>query len=194
MRLDRSEDVAAPVQVEDDARRVGALRDEPLGRHAAGIDLLVSDAGPLAWGERAAHEAALLGERQARRELAVEPEHRRPRFEPLVPGRAQGPLDGAADADPGKHGAGHGGKEIELHGATSMGRAGSSSTPFGGLFVESPWLARPQARAMVARMVASRWNPDRYEARASFVTRLGADLLDLLAAKAGERVLDLGCG
>jgi trans-aconitate methyltransferase len=39
-----------------------------------------------------------------------------------------------------------------------------------------------------------KWNPDRYDARASFVHRLAADLVDLLDARAAERVLDLGCG
>jgi trans-aconitate methyltransferase len=38
------------------------------------------------------------------------------------------------------------------------------------------------------------WNPDLYRARAAFVPRLGADLLDLLAIRPGERILDLGCG
>jgi trans-aconitate methyltransferase len=43
-------------------------------------------------------------------------------------------------------------------------------------------------------MNPSRWNPDRYDARASFVQRLAADLVDLLALGGSERVLDLGCG
>lgn len=41
-----------------------------------------------------------------------------------------------------------------------------------------------------------RWTsaPDRYAASASFVPRLGAPLVELLAPAAGERILDLGCG
>jgi trans-aconitate methyltransferase len=40
----------------------------------------------------------------------------------------------------------------------------------------------------------NRWNPDLYSASAGFVTAGGRDLVDLLAPRAGERVLDLGCG
>lgn len=42
--------------------------------------------------------------------------------------------------------------------------------------------------------VADHWNAARYDAAARFVTDLGAPVLDLLAARAGERILDLGCG
>jgi len=38
------------------------------------------------------------------------------------------------------------------------------------------------------------WNPALYAANAAFVPALGAPVLDLLAPRAGERVLDLGCG
>ena len=38
------------------------------------------------------------------------------------------------------------------------------------------------------------WNPDLYRARASFVHRMAADLVELLAPMPGERILDLGCG
>lgn len=41
---------------------------------------------------------------------------------------------------------------------------------------------------------ASRWNPAAYVANASFVPALGAPVLDLLAPRPRERVLDLGCG
>lgn len=38
------------------------------------------------------------------------------------------------------------------------------------------------------------WDPAAYARNARFVSDLGAPLLDLLDAKAGERILDLGCG
>jgi SAM-dependent methyltransferase len=39
-----------------------------------------------------------------------------------------------------------------------------------------------------------RWDPERYERNARFVSELGAPVVELLAPKRGERVLDLGCG
>ena len=38
------------------------------------------------------------------------------------------------------------------------------------------------------------WNPDTYARNARFVADLGAPVLDLLAPRPGERILDLGCG
>jgi trans-aconitate methyltransferase len=38
------------------------------------------------------------------------------------------------------------------------------------------------------------WDPQLYNDRAGFVTKAGEDLVELLAPRAGERVLDLGCG
>ncbi|MET0341206.1 MAG: class I SAM-dependent methyltransferase [Polyangiales bacterium] len=38
------------------------------------------------------------------------------------------------------------------------------------------------------------WNPTQYVRDAGFVAALGAPLVDVLAPRAGERVLDLGCG
>jgi len=38
------------------------------------------------------------------------------------------------------------------------------------------------------------WHPDRYAKNARFVSDLGAPLLQLLDAKSGETILDLGCG
>ncbi|HWL89319.1 MAG TPA: methyltransferase domain-containing protein [Polyangiaceae bacterium] len=38
------------------------------------------------------------------------------------------------------------------------------------------------------------WNAELYDTKHAFVTAYGADLLELLAAKPQERVLDLGCG
>src|SRR5688572_1624647 len=52
-------------------------------------------------------------------------------------------------------------------------------------------------RAQLAGMnalTAQVWNPAHYDRAGAFVPKLGADLLELLAPRAGERVLDLGCG
>jgi len=38
------------------------------------------------------------------------------------------------------------------------------------------------------------WDPRLYEQRHSFVWQLGAELLDWIEPRAGERILDLGCG
>ncbi|GLQ96980.1 class I SAM-dependent methyltransferase [Dyella mobilis] len=38
------------------------------------------------------------------------------------------------------------------------------------------------------------WNPADYQRHGGFVPELGTPILDLLQAKAGERILDLGCG
>lgn len=38
------------------------------------------------------------------------------------------------------------------------------------------------------------WDPEGYDRHARFVTDLGAPVLELLEPKAGERILDLGCG
>lgn len=41
---------------------------------------------------------------------------------------------------------------------------------------------------------SSRWSPTDYAANAAFVPALGKAVVELLAPKAGERILDLGCG
>jgi trans-aconitate methyltransferase len=41
---------------------------------------------------------------------------------------------------------------------------------------------------------SSQWNAELYDDKHSFVWRMAAGLLDLLQAKPGERILDLGCG
>jgi SAM-dependent methyltransferase len=41
---------------------------------------------------------------------------------------------------------------------------------------------------------AQRWDPAAYERHARFVSELGAPVVELLAPRAGERILDLGCG
>jgi SAM-dependent methyltransferase len=38
------------------------------------------------------------------------------------------------------------------------------------------------------------WSPERYERHARFVSDLGMPVVELLAPRAGERILDLGCG
>lgn len=38
------------------------------------------------------------------------------------------------------------------------------------------------------------WDPERYARNASFVAALGMPVVDLLAPRPGERILDLGCG
>jgi len=38
------------------------------------------------------------------------------------------------------------------------------------------------------------WNADGYQTNAGFVPKLGRPVLELLAPRAGERILDLGCG
>lgn len=38
------------------------------------------------------------------------------------------------------------------------------------------------------------WNPSHYDRAGAFVPKLATDLVELLAPRAGERVLDLGCG
>jgi len=38
------------------------------------------------------------------------------------------------------------------------------------------------------------WDPERYARNARFVSDLGGPVLELLAPRAGERILDLGCG
>ncbi|RFA27037.1 SAM-dependent methyltransferase [Alkalilimnicola ehrlichii] len=43
-------------------------------------------------------------------------------------------------------------------------------------------------------MDKQKWNPAQYAEQAHFVSELGAPVVDLLAPRPGERILDLGCG
>lgn len=43
-------------------------------------------------------------------------------------------------------------------------------------------------------MTPQTWNPKDYGQNARFVTNLGSGVVDLLAPRPGERILDLGCG
>jgi SAM-dependent methyltransferase len=43
-------------------------------------------------------------------------------------------------------------------------------------------------------MAGQTWNPEQYARNARFVADLGQPVVDLLAPRAGERILDLGCG
>ena len=43
-------------------------------------------------------------------------------------------------------------------------------------------------------MSQQNWDADRYARTAGYVSQLGAPLIELLAPKPGERILDLGCG
>lgn len=42
--------------------------------------------------------------------------------------------------------------------------------------------------------MSTTWDAEQYEGKHSFVWRLGAGVLELLAPQSGERILDLGCG
>lgn len=44
------------------------------------------------------------------------------------------------------------------------------------------------------RSRSGQWDPERYESGFAFVWNYGASLVELLAPKAGETILDLGCG
>src|SRR6201988_5208659 len=43
-------------------------------------------------------------------------------------------------------------------------------------------------------MATQSWSPERYEKNARFVSDLGMPVVELLAPRPGERILDLGCG
>ena len=43
-------------------------------------------------------------------------------------------------------------------------------------------------------MTEQRWDPQTYAQHARFVSDLGSPVVDLIAPRPGERILDLGCG
>src|SRR5882724_2955976 len=55
------------------------------------------------------------------------------------------------------------------------------------------WLPQLNLLGMNA-VTAQSWNPAHYDRAGAFVPKLASDLIDLLAPRPAERVLDLGCG
>jgi ubiquinone/menaquinone biosynthesis C-methylase UbiE len=43
-------------------------------------------------------------------------------------------------------------------------------------------------------VTAQHWQSERYDDKLDFVSELGRGVVDLLASKRGETILDLGCG
>ena len=54
--------------------------------------------------------------------------------------------------------------------------------------------AQPAGGVTVAKIAEQHWSARRYAETAHFVPELGAPVLELLAPRVGERILDLGCG
>ncbi len=57
-----------------------------------------------------------------------------------------------------------------------------------------PRSERAESMTAMTELAAQSWNPRRYAESARFVTELGEPVVELLAPRAGERILDLGCG
>src|SRR5215472_206521 len=55
-------------------------------------------------------------------------------------------------------------------------------------------MSMPQQSSRVSSITANTWSPQHYQQGFSFVWRHGEELVNLLAPKPGERILDLGCG
>jgi len=54
--------------------------------------------------------------------------------------------------------------------------------------------ASPSGEIDASQTQGQTWDPDRYARSARFVSELGMPVVELLAPKPGERILDLGCG
>jgi trans-aconitate methyltransferase len=52
----------------------------------------------------------------------------------------------------------------------------------------------PEDATNLPAATSQTWNPETYARNARFVAELGAPVVDLLAPRPGERILDLGCG
>jgi len=52
----------------------------------------------------------------------------------------------------------------------------------------------PESSPPMGSPTSAQWDSDLYDQKHSFVWKLGESLLELLAARPGERILDLGCG
>src|SRR6185437_5919120 len=74
----------------------------------------------------------------------------------------------------------------------SMGKSGVMR-----LFVEPigwPVVDRRAATLAMVELSKQHWSAERYARTAHFVPTFGAPVLELLAPRAGERILDVGCG
>jgi trans-aconitate methyltransferase len=58
----------------------------------------------------------------------------------------------------------------------------------------SPMRTAPGQQSAVAAAPGKKWDPNFYETKHAVVFKAAADLVDLLAPVADERILDLGCG
>jgi SAM-dependent methyltransferase len=59
----------------------------------------------------------------------------------------------------------------------------------------TPWIGKEEAfRRMRHQKTSQVWDPKGYAAEAGFVSTLGLPVVELLAPKSGEKILDLGCG
>jgi trans-aconitate methyltransferase len=55
-------------------------------------------------------------------------------------------------------------------------------------------MTMPHQPSRVSPLAANTWSPEQYQQGFSYVWRHGEELVNLLAPKPGERILDLGCG
>ena len=55
-------------------------------------------------------------------------------------------------------------------------------------------MSQDRDQSQAAASPANRWDPALYDRRAAFVSQAASDLIDWLEPRAGEAILDLGCG